>query len=85
MPPLRITPDDLKAWRHQLYLGQQLLDVAAARRLMDEVERLREELAQARTTFATKAAESLEKQLQVVAIEDRSLAGPAGPHRRSRG
>ncbi len=62
MPLPRVTPEELAAWRHQLYLGRQLA-AAAVRRLMDEVERLRGELADARVTFATKAAEALEKRL----------------------
>lgn len=66
MPPPRVTPTDLEALRRELYHGRQL-DAASTRRLMDEVARLREELAKARTTFASKAADALEKRLQDVA------------------
>jgi hypothetical protein len=67
MQPLRVTPQELAALRHQLYLGHQQIDAGTARRLMDEIDRLRDQLAQARTTFASKAAAALEKRLQVVA------------------
>jgi Spy/CpxP family protein refolding chaperone len=63
----RLTPDEMSAWRHELYLGRQL-DAAVARRLMDELERLGAELAEARVTFAKKAAEALQKRLQDVAV-----------------
>jgi hypothetical protein len=67
MPPSRLTPDDIQALRQRLYHGEQHLDAATARRLMDEIGCLRDELAQARLTFAEKAAQALEKRLQVVA------------------
>jgi hypothetical protein len=66
----RVTPDDLETWRRELYCGRRL-EPAAARRLMDELERLQDELAQARTTFARKAAAALERRLQVVATFNR--------------
>jgi hypothetical protein len=66
----RVTADDLETWRRELYYGRQL-EPAAARRLMDELERLQDELAQARRTFARKAAAALERRLQVVATFNR--------------
>ena len=66
----RVTADDLETWRRELYYGRRL-EPAAARRLMDEVEQLRGELAEARTTFASKAAASLDRRLRVVATFNR--------------
>ena len=63
----RVTPEDLSAWRERLYRGEQL-DAVVARRLMDEVERLREELAQARITFAGRAAQALRRRLEDVGV-----------------
>jgi hypothetical protein len=66
VPAPRITAADLEAWRRDLYLGRPL-DAGVARRLLGEVEALRDEVARARTTFAAKAAAALETRLQVVA------------------
>jgi hypothetical protein len=40
----RVDPADLKRWRQSLFEGDQL-DASVARRLIDEVEQLRAELA----------------------------------------
>ena len=66
----RVTADDLETWRRELYYGRRL-EPAAARRLMDELERLQDELAEARRRFARKAAAALERRLQVVATYNR--------------
>jgi hypothetical protein len=62
----RVTDADVETWRLELYAGRQL-DAGVVRRLLAEVELLREDLAGARVTFAAKAAAALEKRLQVVA------------------
>ena len=63
----RVTPEDVSAWRLQLYRGEQL-DEAVVRRLVDEVVRLGEELAQARIAFAERAAQALRKRLEDVGV-----------------
>lgn len=67
MSSSRVTPDELVALRRRLYNGEQQLDAGTARRLMCEIDELRDELAAARRTFATKAAAALAKRLQDVA------------------
>ncbi len=67
MSSSRVTPDEIAALRERLHKGEQLLDVETARRLMHEIDQLREELAASRRTFATNAATALEKRLQDVA------------------
>lgn len=61
----RITAEELETWRRELYLGHEL-GAGVARRLLDEIDALHAELGAARTTFAAKAAASLERRLQVV-------------------
>lgn len=62
----RLTPSDLARCRRTLYAGDQI-DAATARRLMDEIDALRAELAHQRIEIATKAAVALEKRLADVA------------------
>jgi len=63
----RIPPFDLQRPAPEALDAADLLDAAQARRLMAEVDLLREELAAARVDFATKAAAALEKRLKDVA------------------
>ncbi len=66
----RVGPEDLKRWRKSLYEGDPL-DASIARRLIDEIEELRAELAAQRIEFARRAADALEKRLAAVATYNR--------------
>lgn len=61
-----ISRADLLRWRQALYEGDQL-DASICRRLVGEVDRLRNEVDSQRVTFAQKAAAALEKRLADVA------------------
>ncbi len=73
----RVGPADLKRWRQSLYEGDQL-DASVARRLIDEVEQLRAELAAQRIEFARKAAAALEARLAAVAPYNRGGCAKCG-------
>lgn len=84
MPPVRVTPEQIQALRQRLYAGEQHVDAATARRLLNEIEQLRGELADARTTFAARAAAALEKRLRDVAAFNQGAARPVARPRRTR-
>jgi hypothetical protein len=66
-PGTRIAPDQLELLKKRLYGGDQQFDAVLVRRLVAEIQGLREELAEARLTFARKAAEALQRRLATVA------------------